>query len=154
MAKIEQSVFIGRPVSQVFAYATDPKCWTKWMSGMIEAEQTSSGQVGLGAAFRGVNKAMGRRMEWTSMVDEFSPNREWVESISTRTMSMRDSMRFSPVDGGTRFDYVRTLKVRGLLKLLSPMIIRAIRKEMGKDLSTIKAILEAQGQAESTRTSN
>jgi len=66
MGRIEESVEIKRPVDKVFAYTTDAKSWPKWQSFILEAEQTSQGQIGVGATFKGSNRMMGRRVEWAA----------------------------------------------------------------------------------------
>ena len=83
MARIEESVEIKRPIDQVFAYVTDVKNLSKWESAILEVEQTSSGQIGIGTTFKGANKVMGRRMPWTSKVTDYEPNKKWSETISS-----------------------------------------------------------------------
>lgn len=46
MARIEESIEIRCPVDKVFAYTTVENNWPKWHGTMLEAEQTSQGQVG------------------------------------------------------------------------------------------------------------
>jgi uncharacterized protein YndB with AHSA1/START domain len=61
MAIIRENVEIKCPVNKVFAYSVDAKNWPKWHLSMPEANQTSSGQIGVGTTFGGINKVMGRR---------------------------------------------------------------------------------------------
>lgn len=53
MARIEETVEIKRPTDKVFVYVTDAKSWPKWHLTMLEAGQTSPGQIGIGTTFRG-----------------------------------------------------------------------------------------------------
>jgi uncharacterized membrane protein len=62
MAKVEASVVVNRPVEEVFTFMRDIKNWLKWQSGMLEAEQSSEGPVGVGTTYQGVNQFLGRRM--------------------------------------------------------------------------------------------
>ena len=144
MARIEESVDIKRPVDQVFAYVTDAKNWPRWESAMLEAEQTSPGQMGIGTTFRGANRVMGRRMVWTSKVTEYEPNKNWGEAISSGSTLIEEHLIFDPVEGGTKFTLVYDMQVGGLLKLFAPMVISTMRKQTKGNLSNLKSILEAQ----------
>jgi uncharacterized protein YndB with AHSA1/START domain len=144
MARIEESVDIKRPVDQVFAYVTDAKNWPRWESAMLEAEQTSPGQMGIGTTFRGANRVMGRRMVWISKVTEYEPNKKWGETISSGSTLIEDHLIFDPVEGGTKFTLVYDMQVGGLLKLFAPMVISTMRKQTKGNLSNLKSILEAQ----------
>jgi uncharacterized protein YndB with AHSA1/START domain len=144
MARIEESVVIKRPVDQVFAYVTNIKNLPQWESAILEAEQTSPGQMGIGTTFRGANRAMGRRMVWTSKVTEYEPNKKWGETISSGSTLIEEHLSFDPVDGGTKFTLVFNIQVGGFLKLFSPMVVSSMRKETKKSLGNLKNILEAQ----------
>ncbi len=132
MARIEESVDIKRPVDQVFAYVTDAKNWPRWESAMLEAEQTSPGQMGIGTTFRGATRIMGRRMAWTSKVTEYEPNKKWGETISCGSTLIEEQLIFDPVEGGTKFTLVYDMQVGGLLKLFAPIVISTTRKWIWK----------------------
>jgi uncharacterized membrane protein len=144
MARIEESVEIKRPVDKVFAYQTDAKSWPKWQSFILEAEQTSQGQIGVGATFKGTNRMMGRRMEWAAKVTEYEPNRKWGKNITCGSIIIEEHLTFDPIEGGIKFTIVYDMKVGGFLKLFSPMVVSSMRKETKKSLSNLKSILEAQ----------
>jgi uncharacterized protein YndB with AHSA1/START domain len=144
MARIEESVEIKCPADKVFSYVTDAKSWPKWHSAMLEAEQTSPGQIGMETTFRGANRVMGRRMEWTSTVTEHEPNKMWGENITSGSTQIKEHLTFDPVEAGTKFTLVYEMQVGGFLKLFSPMVVNAERKQTKGNLSKLKSILEAQ----------
>ena len=110
---------------------------------MLEASQTASGLVGIGTTFRGANKVMGRRMPWTSKVTEYALNKKWGETISSGSTMIKEQITFDTIEGGTRFTEVYDLKVGGFLRLLSPMVISSMRKEMKANVGSLKGLLEA-----------
>jgi uncharacterized protein YndB with AHSA1/START domain len=144
MAIIEGSVEIRKPVDKVFAYVTDAKSWPRWESAMLEAEQTSPGQVGVGTTFRGANKAMGRRMAWTSKITEYEQNKKWGETITSGSMLIEEHLNFESIEGGTKFTIVYDMKVGGFLKLFAPMVVSTMRKQTKVNLGNLKSILETQ----------
>jgi hypothetical protein len=144
MARIEENVQIKCPTDRVFAGATYANKWPRWDSGLLEAEQTSPGQLGVGATLRGAYRIMGRRWAWTAKVTEYEPNKKWGGTISFRRMQIEEHVTFDPVEGGTKVTFVYEMKLSGLLKLLSPIGVSIMRKQTKENLSSLKSILEAQ----------
>ena len=144
MAIIQESVEINYPVDKVFTYAADEKAWPKWHPDMLEAERTSSGQIGVGTTFRGANRIMGRQTEWISKVTEYELDRVWTENITSGSMQFEERLLFEPVEGGTKLTVMSEMKAGGFLKLLSPMVASTMRKHIRVSLSNLKSILEAQ----------
>lgn len=143
MARIEESVEIKRPVEKVFAYTTDPKSWPKWQSIIPEAEQTSQGPVGVGTTFKGTSRMMGRSMKWTAKATEYEPNRKFGKNITSGSLAIEQHNTYNPIEGGMKFTIVYDMKVSGFLKLLSPMLVNSMRKELKKSLGNLKRVLEA-----------
>ena len=144
MARIEESVEIKRPADKVFAYTTDAKSWTKWQSTFPEAGQTSQGPVGVGTTFEGKIRMMGLTMKWTAKAIEYDPNKKFGKNIVCGPITNEQRNSYDPIAGGTKFTIVYNMKVGGLMKLFSPMIVSSTRKALKKALSNLKAILEAQ----------
>jgi uncharacterized membrane protein len=144
MARIEESVEIKRPVDKVFTYTTDAKNWSKWQSIIPEAEQTSQGPVSVGTTFKGNSHMMGLTMKWTAKATEYEPNRNFGKNITSAGMTIEQHNTYSPMNGGVKFTIVYDIKVRGLFKLFSSMLINTMRKELKKSLGNLKSVLEAQ----------
>ncbi len=144
MARIEETVEIKCPADKVFAYVADAKSWPQWQLSMLEAKQTSPGEMGVGITFEGVNKVMGRRMAWTSRVTEYERNKAWREVIKSGSTQLDEHLTFYPIGIGTRVTQVYDMKAGGFLKLFAPMMASSMRKEMKKNLSNLKNILEVQ----------
>ena len=144
MSRIEGTVIIKSPADKVFAYTTEAKSWPKWHGAIPEAEQTSKGQMGVGTTFRGKSRMMGQTSEWTAKMTEYEPYKRWGKVIDSGSLVIDDKLVCDPAEGGTRLTMVYEVKVGGILKLLSPMIISSMRKQLKLDLASLKGILEAQ----------
>lgn len=144
MARIEESVEIKRPAENVFTYTTEAESWPKWQSFIMEAEQTSQGQIGVGTTFKGTNRMMGLSMKWTAKATEYEPNTKWAKNITCGSMIIEEHVTYDPTEGHVKFTIVYDMKVGGFLKLFSPMVVSTMRKETKKSLSNLKSILEAQ----------
>ena len=144
MARIEESVEIQCPVDKVFAYTTEAKSWPKWQSIIVEAEQTSQGPWSVGTTFKGTTRLMGLSMKWTAKATEYEPNKKWTKNINSGSITINEHVNYEPIEGRIKFTIVYDMKVGGLFRLFSPMVVNSMRKETKKSLNNLKSILEAQ----------
>ena len=89
---------------------------------------------------------MGLSMKWTAKATEYEPNRKFGKNITSMAMIIGQHNTYSPVEGGTSFTILYDVKVRGIFKLFSPMLVSTMRKGLRKSLGNLKGILEAQAQ--------
>ena len=143
MVRIEETVEIKCPTDKVFAYVADAKNWPKWQLSMLEAKQTSPGEMGVGTTFGGVNKVIGRRMTWTSKVTECERNKAWREVIKSGSTLLDEHLTFYSIETGTKVTQMYDMKAGGFLKLFAPMMVNSMRKEMKNNLGNLRNILEA-----------
>jgi hypothetical protein len=143
MSRIEESVEIHCPVEKAFAFTTDAGSWSTWRTIIPEAEQTSKGPVGVGTTFKGTNHLMGRTMKWTAQATEYETNRKFGKTITAGSVVIEQHNTYITTKDGVKFTIVQDMKVKGLLKLLSPMIVSSMQKDLKKSLGTLKQILEA-----------
>jgi uncharacterized membrane protein len=154
MATIKESVEIKLPADKVFAYTTDAKSWPKWQSMLPEAEQTSQSKLGVGTTFKGLVRLMGLSMKWTAEVTEYEPNKRWGKTITSGSIVNKESLACEPSDIGTKFTIMYDMNVGGFMKLLSPMIVNAMRKETKTSVGNLKRVLEGQTTAQSLADTN
>ncbi len=83
---------------------------------------------------------MGR---WTAKVTEHEPSKKWGGAISFPRMRIDEHVTFEPAQGGTKVTFVYEMKVRGFLKLLSPIGATRMRRQTKRNLKELKLILEA-----------
>jgi uncharacterized membrane protein len=141
---IKANTIINKPVDEVFAYVIDVKTWPRWESGLIKAEKTSDAPLNVGTTFRGMNQALGQRMEWTSEVTNYIPSKSWGQKIVSKGWSTEERLSFEPFQGSTtKFSLVSELEMGGLLRLFAPFVARKMQKQIEKNLVRLKYILEA-----------
>ena len=143
MARIEESVEINCPIEKAFAYTTDARNWSKWNTALPEAEQTSEGPVGIGSTFKGTAHLMGRSMAWTAKVTDYEANKKFGKNIDSGLVLIEQYNTYTPTKDGVKFTIVYDMKITGCLRLLSPMIVNSMRKELKKSLINVKQILES-----------
>lgn len=143
MVRIEHSVTIDRPPSEVFEYISDPTNLPEWQSTALEGRMESPGPLGLGARAVEVRKFLGRRMESTMEVIGYEPDRELSFEVVSGPVPFRVSERLSPTTGGTRIDIVLEGEPGGFFKLAEPLVARAAKRQLEADYATLKDLLEA-----------
>jgi hypothetical protein len=143
MARIEESVEINCPAGKVFPFTTDAGRWPDWQSFVVSAEQTSPGAVAVGATFSGVVRLLGLSMKWTGKATEFQPDRIWAKAITSGGFKIVEHLVCDDVDGRTRFTIVFDIEAGGFMRLVSPLLVGAMRRDTKKSLVTLKGILEA-----------
>jgi hypothetical protein len=142
MIRFELTVDIARTRPEVFAYLTDPAKLQEWQ-GTAEVEQLTPGPVREGTRFREVHERMGRRIESVTEVTGYDLDRHFAVSIVEGPMPIDGEwdLDLSPV--GTRVDFRATGRLSGPLRLLSPLVARAVRRQMRKDHQRLKQVLES-----------
>ena len=144
MSRIEEGIEINCPVDKAFAFTTNAGNWNKWQVIIPEAEQTSPGPVGVGTTFRGTNRMMGRTMQWTASTTEYEPPKKFGKKITSGSVLIEQHNTYVPTERGLKFTIAYNVKVNGFLKLISPIMVSTMRKELKKSLVNLKQILEAQ----------
>ena len=143
MATIKESINIKRPVDNVFAYTLDVKSWPKWFSTLIEAEQTSQGQFGIGTTFTATSKGMGLKTKMTGKITGYEQNKTWDKELGTRSLAINVHYSFDSVEGDTKLTQKFDIKLSGFMKLFSSMFASYMHKQMKVELNNLKGILEA-----------
>ena len=145
MAKIEHTVIINREVDPVFDYVTNFDNLPKWYTNILESVKTSEKSKGIGTTYKGVIKAMGMKMDWTSRVTDFEENTRVDKTINSGSIVISEKLLFDKTDdGNTEFNMIQDYHCGGLLKLISPILVYSMKQQMKKNLANLKQIMEAE----------
>lgn len=140
MVRIEFSVDVNRPPSEVFAYLTDADRLPEWQSGAVEAQW--EGEKARGAHIREVRKFLGRRMETKLEVTEYEPDRRFALRAVSGPVPFSVTQVLEPRDGGTRLSFSGEGEPGGFFKLAETIVARVAERQFKNDFETMKDILE------------
>jgi polyketide cyclase/dehydrase/lipid transport protein len=84
---------------------------------------------------------MGRRIPADVEITESRPNDVHAFRATEGPVRPEGTYELSPADGGTRVRFVLVAEVRGLKKLMAPMVQRTMDREVG-GLEQLKRVLE------------
>jgi uncharacterized protein YndB with AHSA1/START domain len=143
MPRIESRVQIGAPPASVFPWLVEPDRLSRWISGFIGSEPIGSGEVRVGSRSRDTIEAEGRRIEVETEIVELLPGQRLAVRITSTGHDQVDSYDLDAHDGGTELTYRSDMRLRGLTRLLTPLITPQLRARADKDLATLKREVEA-----------
>jgi uncharacterized protein YndB with AHSA1/START domain len=142
MPHAQHTVTVDRPIGDVFAYLADGTNNPSWRPGVVDIEQTSTGG-GLGATYRQVlNGPGGRRIRGDYRVTAYTPPTLLEFVVTAGPARPTGRFELATVEGGqTRVTFALDVAPRGLMRLMSGMVARQMRTEVGQ-LDQLKRILE------------
>ena len=134
---------IARPRDEVAAYACDPDNATEWYENIESVEWRSPRPLSVGTRLAFVAGFLGRRLEYTYEVREYTPGERFVMSTAEGPFPMETTYGFEDAgDGATRMTLRNRGEPAGFAKVAAPVMARAMRRANGKDLERLKEILE------------
>ena len=146
MAQIQGEVVINRPIHEVFDFVADERNEPRYNPRIHRAEKLSPGPIGRGTRFRAEAVTLGRT---TGMTIEYTTyERPWrlASSIHMPAADIVGTLRFDPVPGGTRMGWSWEMRLRGLYKPLTPIIVPGGRRQEHANWAGLKRFLERQGE--------
>ncbi len=137
--RVSSGMLIEQPIREVWAFATDPCCWTEWITGTSTIHKTWTGSLDVGATFRQEETFASHWHESTWEVTEYEPPRVFAcRRISEPGGSLR--LLFETLAGSTRVTLVSE-EAAGLF-VSGPEVERAALDRMELDLARLKQRLQ------------
>jgi len=144
MLKQDASILINRPVEQVFAFLANPENIPQWQSGATESTLISPGALGVGTRFSEVIRIMGRSINVICEITEYEVSRKMgFRSISDAPIQFAGSFTFESQNGSTRLNFAGISSLKGVWRLVEPLMAGEAKRELEGELKTIKGVLEA-----------
>ena len=141
MITFKKHIFINRPKQEVFDFVSDPANAAKWRGTIQSAEWISQGSIGIGSRIRQVSKFMGWKQENTTEVTAWEPPNHITQKMIDGPL-FEHTFEFQSKQNGTDFTVTGTMEIKGLLRLLTGLMVRQSENMLEAELSTLKLILE------------
>ena len=141
MPSAENSIVINRPRAEVFRFVANHENDPQWRPGIVDISRASG--EGQGAVYRqGVKGPMGRRIPADVEVTAYEENSHVAFRTLAGPVRPEGSYKFEDADGGTRVTFALSANLRGLQKLMAPMVSRSMTSQVGS-LENLKRVLES-----------
>jgi uncharacterized protein YndB with AHSA1/START domain len=140
MPSASSEIVIERPRDEVFAFLADPENDLQWRSGVLDLEHVSGSGVGARYA-QGVKGPRGRRIPADIEITEV--RRGELIAFQTLTGPVRPRGRYVlvTVDTGTRVRFELSADVKGVKRLMTPIVQKTMNTEVGQ-LERLKSAVE------------
>ena len=140
MQRVERGARIDASPSEVFAYIANLDKLAEWQSGVVSAEFTSEGEMGVGSTASVVRELMGQSIEAPLTVTEFEPPRRMVIGSEVSGVKALAELDLAPADDGAT-DLSFAMEIRGsmLTAFMEPMIAGAAGGDIDASLERVKA---------------
>lgn len=137
---------IERPGAEVASYAGDPGNAPAWYANIRSVEWRTPPPVAVGSRLDFVAQFLGRRLEYTYEVVDLVAGGRLVMQTAQGPFPMRTTYTWEPAGpdaSSTRMVLRNTGEPAGFSRLAAPVLERAMRRAMTKDLAALRALLES-----------
>jgi uncharacterized membrane protein len=136
-------VRIDRPREEVAAYASDWRNDREWIGALTDVELVTEPPFGVGSQVRRVGSFLGRRVEYVNEVVALDPGRRLVMRSIRAPFPMTVTYEFDDANGGTTMRIRAEGDASGFYRVAGPLLSRAVKKGVARDLATLKAKLDS-----------
>lgn len=134
---------IRRPREEVAAFACDPANAPAWYANIRSATVLGDAPFSRGTRVRFVARFLGRTLAYTYEVTELVPGERLTMSTSSGPFPMTTSYVFEDLrTGSTRMTMRNHGSPSGFAGIATPLLTRAMRRAMTKDLARLTRVLE------------
>jgi uncharacterized membrane protein len=140
--QITDTITIGRPPTEVFAFVADLNNIPKWQSEVVTSKVVTPGPTRVGTRFTEDVKMGPRRVAATCEITEFAPNTVVGFRATSPAMDYSGRFQFEGAAGGTNLIVTATGQLKGWWKLMQPLLKGEFRSGIRKELAALKDILE------------
>ena len=141
MATFENTVTIGRPIEEVFAFLSDFENVPKWNYAVVETRKVSEGPVGVGAIYRQVRSVPSRSEERFEVIG-YDPPRYLAIQGQLGRLPSRLSYALEALPEGTQVTNTVELELGGPVRLLGRVAVPRVREAVAANLGKLKELLE------------
>jgi uncharacterized membrane protein len=140
MPKASSEIVINRAREEVFAFLADPENDPQWRRGVLDLKRVSG--LGVGARYaQGVKGPGGRRIPADIEITELTPGHAVAFQTVTGPVRPRGRYLLDAADGGTRVRFELEADVKGLKRLMAPMVQKTMNNEVSQ-LDSLKRVIE------------
>ncbi|MFQ5399404.1 MAG: SRPBCC family protein [Anaerolineae bacterium] len=141
MYTFKHSVFINRPVQEVWEFVSDLTNHPQFGS-MATVERSSDGPPGVGSTYRSVSRFLGRTIESTSETTGWEPPNKFSSKSVEGPIAFQDQWEFADEDSGTLVTLSGEAEMGGFFKIAEGIVGKQIDKQITTDLGALKLMLE------------
>lgn len=146
MQRVERTARIGAPVEAVFAFLSDLDRLPEWQTGIVSAEVTSGGAIGVGSTAHVVRDLLGQRVEAPLTVTTYEPPHRLAIGGDVSGVRVDAQIELAPAAGDeTDLRFAMEIRAGGFARFMEPMIAGAVGGEIDASIRRIQATFATDG---------
>jgi hypothetical protein len=119
----------------------------EWQTGVISAERTSPGEMGVGTTVQVVRELMGQRISAPLRVTEYDPPRRMVIGSEVSGVKARAELDIAPTDdGATELSFAMEIRGSMLMAFMEPMVAGAAGGDIDASLERLQKHFAAKAE--------
>ncbi len=138
---IERRITVPGEIDDVFAYVADFSNTAEWDPGIVRAEKSSDGPIGLESMFDLVARFKGRDLKTTYRMTEYEPPHRVVLVGGTKNFTSTDIITMTPAGEGVEIGYRAIFELSGVTRLAEPFLRRTFHELADEAVAGLKAVL-------------
>ncbi len=142
MISAAASVFVERPIEEVFAYIAEMGNTQQWQADVTRAEVTSNGPLGVGSTGIFAQKVMGREISNEFEITAYDPPYQLCFKTIAGPVSFEGCQTCEEQNGGTLVTMHMNGEAGGFFKVAEGMLQGQVQKSFERDLNMLKQVLE------------
>ena len=147
---VERSRTIKQPLERVFEYVSTPENDPTWVPASLRHHKISPGPLRVGSITEEEVEFLGRRMRYVWEVCHYEPPSAVALRIVSGPLPATIHLLLESVDSATELTLVVDAELRGVYKLMEPLMKWVVQRQFKTQLRTLKNLLES-GTADNAR---
>lgn len=143
MIRIEHSTVIEKKPAEVFGFISDISNLPRWQAGTVKSELVGDSPLATGSRFREVVRVGPLKLNTECVVTELKDSEVFAFEAMSRPLDYAGSFRFTTEPSGTRVSLRAVAQMKGVWRLLEPLLASDLRKESRVELENLRRVLEA-----------
>lgn len=144
--KVKHTIFINRPIDEVFAFVTNLQNETRWQPEIKLV--TLEGALQTGATFRELRVTFGRTYDWCFRITEFHPPYRIAIDTISGAARYRGARIFEAVENGTQVTEMGELEMPRFLRVFDLLFGWLSQRPLRIAYGRLQALLEAEGASQ------
>jgi dehydrogenase/reductase SDR family member 12 len=146
MTILREQIETALPIDEAFRFVADFANSDQWDPGVVSSERLGDGPLGVGTRYRLLVRMGGRTAPMEYVTTAWEPTRRVVLKGTGSGVDAIDEIRFEPVPGGTRIDYVADIRLRSWMRPLAPFAGGALSRIARDARDGMQQALEARAR--------
>ena len=142
MDEFKLDIVVNRPIEEVFTVLSNLENDLKWRNEWVDAKKATESPISVGTRFSMFANAFGRRTETIYETIQYEPNQVVTWKAMSGPLPLTFHRILEQVEGGTRLTIKYQVELRGIMKLVMPLMVGSVIRQHEGDLRKVKELFE------------